>query len=540
MKTLFLEYKVRVFVLSLLALYSFGMSKAWSAYYETKFEIDKIVYKTISEKEVEVYENKGWNRNIVIPETVNHRDKSYTVTAIGERAFYGYYGESYDYKKIESISLPETITVIRDEAFAYGTFKEIKLPSSLESIGKGSFAICEGLSAIELPENLREIGDYAFYECSFLKSIKIGSSLEKIGDGAFLFCVRLNNIEVSDSNPYFVSLDNVLYDKALTKIFRCAVNKTEITLPNTIKNIGYAAFDQCLLLSGVNLPESVETIEGYAFYNCESLKKIIIPQNVKTIGNNAFCACLNLESITFSEGLEEIGKSAFAYCAPKAIHLPTSVKIIGHGAFDTCLSLKSINIPGSVELIEEFAFSSCMSLETIEIPESVTEIKAGILDSCKSLKSVKLPEGITYIGRVAFSGCSSLEIIKLPASLSVIDEYAFDGCSSLKEIYCHMAVAPDANGCFGDNTFNIYRNSELFVPASSIDSYKSTNPWRYFKNIKSLEESGIDYVINPEENYFRVFDLNGRNILNTTYRSEIDNLTPGIYIINGKKTVIGK
>lgn len=45
-----------------------------------------------------------------------------------------------------------------------------------------------------------------------------------------------------------------------------------IVIPDSVKEIGHAAFSNCSKLVSVTIPISVSTIDNYAFYNCFELK----------------------------------------------------------------------------------------------------------------------------------------------------------------------------------------------------------------------------------------------------------------------------
>ena len=81
--------------------------------------------------------DKNTEGPLTIPSNVMGNDgNSYSVTSIGERAF-------YDCGKLTSISLPNTLIDIEYGAFegCYGV-KSIELPNSLKSIDAGAFHYC--------------------------------------------------------------------------------------------------------------------------------------------------------------------------------------------------------------------------------------------------------------------------------------------------------------------------------------------------------------------------------------------------------------
>ena len=76
-----------------------------------EFTEDDVVYKFLSETEVAVASYVGNASSITIPTNVSFRGVSYKVTEVGEEAF-------YNNEILTSISLPNSITVIRKRAFA--------------------------------------------------------------------------------------------------------------------------------------------------------------------------------------------------------------------------------------------------------------------------------------------------------------------------------------------------------------------------------------------------------------------------------------
>lgn len=103
------------------------------------------------------------------------------VTAIGERAFWGDSG-------LTSITIPNTVTHIGDEAFYNCGFSEIAIPDSVVSIGNKSFDSCHNLIKLVIPNSVISIGNSAFHGCRGLTNIVIPSSVRHIGMYAFYGC----------------------------------------------------------------------------------------------------------------------------------------------------------------------------------------------------------------------------------------------------------------------------------------------------------------------------------------------------------------
>ena len=183
MKTLHLALRT-----ILLALAFIGSAFTASAY---DFVVNGIYYNYNGNDEVTVtytdYSTDNYNNryyyntnvgDVIIPETVTYNGKTYTVTGIGNYAFYHTYKHDYI---ITSISIPNTVTTIGDQAFfSCQELTEVDIPESVVSIGIGAFKYCSGLSNIVIPNSVTTIGAEAFFDCG-LSSIIIGKSVSAIG-----------------------------------------------------------------------------------------------------------------------------------------------------------------------------------------------------------------------------------------------------------------------------------------------------------------------------------------------------------------------
>ena len=106
---------------------------------------------------------------------------------------------------------------------------------------------------------------------------------------------------------------------------------TKITLPDTVREIGSAAFWGCKSLASVNIPEGVEKLRDNAFADCVSLERITIPGSVKVIERRAIYGCTALRFLVIPEGVELIDANAFSLCDNLiTLVLPKSLKFIGN------------------------------------------------------------------------------------------------------------------------------------------------------------------------------------------------------------------
>lgn len=110
----------------------------------------------------------------------------------------------------------------------------------------------------------------------------------------------------------------------------------------------------------------VKYISDYAFYKNTNLEKISIPNSVKMIGYAAFWGCVNLKSIKISDDLEYIPFDCFRECIKlTTITLPSALKKIGEYAFADCVKLKTIYIGKDLKIITTHAFAHCKSIKSV-------------------------------------------------------------------------------------------------------------------------------------------------------------------------------
>ena len=152
-----------------------------------------LTYKKISSSEVKLVKADKRIINAHLSSTINYKGVTYSVTSIGDTAF-------YECSYLTSITIPNSVTSIGEGAFAgCVNLPSITIPNSVTSIGDGAFAGCFSLTSITIPNSVTSIGTVAFYECSSLTSVTIPNSVTSIGDYAFYGCYSLNSISIPSS-----------------------------------------------------------------------------------------------------------------------------------------------------------------------------------------------------------------------------------------------------------------------------------------------------------------------------------------------------
>jgi uncharacterized repeat protein (TIGR02543 family) len=281
-----------------------------------------------------------------------------------------------------------------------------------------------------------------------------------------------------------------------------AISADKLTYTITDGNITiskYTGTEKNAVIPGWIDGHPVTSIASFAFQTNSSVTSIIIPDTFTSIGREAFSSCMNLASVTIPSSVTTIGMLAFNSCSKlTSITIPSSVSSIEAGAFQSCSGLTSITIPSSVTSMGDSAFYNCYGLTSVEIPSSITSISQGAFGACASLKSVIIPSSVTSIGISAFYQCTKLSSVTIPESVNSIGDFALAGCSNLTAVTIPASVASIGNEAFtnlnlavvtvrattpptiGSNVFNKAVPLKIYVPAGSVDAYKTS--WSGYKD----------------------------------------------------------
>lgn len=418
-----------------------------------------------------------------------------------------------------------------------GSASNLEIPNKLggvpvTAIGENAFGSCESLKNVTIPNSVIKIGREAFSCCESLEKISIGSSVAAFGEFVFDYCKSLKNISVEPNNPYFSSIEGVLFNKNKSTLILCPEGMSgKYKIPDNTTIIGNMAFYNCELLTSIAIPASITSIGNRAFQHCWHLSSMNIPKNVTTIGDSAFASCDSLTDLsvdkdnssfssidgvlldkmkstlircpggksgmyTIPDGISTINNEAFSLCTKlTGISLPDSVTTIGKLAFANCWNAKDINIPKSITIIGEMAFSGCSELKSpVTIPDGVTAIGDQTFDGCYQLTKVTLGNSVKVIGKRAFGGCS-LENLILPDSVESIGDYVFEDCFSLKYI-----TIPNNVTSIGKAVFVLTDSPIMVIIQCKKDSYAQKYAEKNKISFKLLDTT-IKYTVKFNKNY---------------------------------------
>ena len=390
-----------------------------------------------------------------------------------------------------SINADDSVTITNYT----GSGGDVVIPATIDGmpvrvIGDQAFQESGGLTSVTVSNGIASIGNYAFEFCPNLVSVTIPASVTNIGVEAFTEGSSLTAITVNPQNPYYSSVNGILFDKNQTLLVAYPGGLSgSYTIPESVSNLAESAFAVCARLTSVTIDSNITVITDNAFAQCYNLTNVTIPGSVTSIGNDAF-QLSGLSAIAIPNSVTNIGAEAFEYCGLTNLTIPGSVTSLGDAAFELCNSLTNVTmevgltsignsafafsgltdvtIPGGVTSIGPSAFDNCLNLASAVIPGSATNIGADAFVACPSLAKVTIGNGVTRLSDYMFYG-SALTGVVIPPSVNSIGNGVFEFCGSLTN-----AALPDSVTNIGAGAFQYCGSlSNLTIPAhlTSLGDY---------------------------------------------------------------------
>lgn len=210
--------------------------------------------------------------------------------------------------------------------------------------------------------------------------------------------------------------------------------------------------------------------------------------NITSVGDFAFYQ--HMGDITdLPDTIKEVGESAFAGVS-NLTSLPSALEVAGKSSFAGCSGLALTALPSNLREINYYSFYNCSKLAITELPESLevlgsgaTYVDGGCFASCKAIPSILIHDGITSTPTQCFMDCTGITTADLPSTLSLIKSALFHRCSKLTTIYCRATNPPTMQGYDGFGTTSAL--AHVYVPAASVDAYKTATNWTKYASIIS-------------------------------------------------------
>ena len=475
------------------------------------FNYNGIFYAITGSNTVEVTNNGGCNTYsgiISIPPTVPHGSKTYTVTGIGEDAFW--FSEYELGAALKSVSIPNTVTYIGNAAFANCSgLTSMTIPNSVLTIGNAAFFSCGGLTSLTIGNSVTTIGEDAFGGLH-MTSLTIPASVTYIGDGAFSGNQYLETVTCLATTP--PATGGGVFDQLLQGDFENDWTEATLYVPKGCKSVYQSAPEWEHFPDIQELPYSFQY--NGIFYNITGSNTVEVTYNGSAgtyYGNISIPPTVPNGGKTYT--VTAIGNYAFNNCANLTkVTIPNTVTVLGQVCFADCPLLWNVSFGNSVRTIGLDAFRRCTGLTSVTIPNSVTEIGYDAFSECSGLMSVNLGNSLTTICGGAFNSCSNLTSITIPNSVKTIGEAAFRGCSALTSVTCLASRPPTlANINVFDQT--TYANATLTVPDNALSAYENSLGWNRFNKMTALPND--DFVVDGI--YYRILSNNTVEVTYGTY-----------------------
>lgn len=335
-------------------------------------------------------------------------------------------------------------------------------------------------------------------------------------------------------------------------------NLTCISLPTSVTDIGFGAFEGCSSLTDIAIPfvgakadveentthfgyifgadgsaknadyvpatlESVTIYGGIiadnAFDGCSNLQNIVLGNSVTSIALGALNGCNRLQSLTLpfvgGSNDRDIENAFFGYIfgaaeykqnndvvpeCLKAVELTGNCDIADY-AFYNCKNITTITI-NSGKSIGDSAFANCTSLERLFVPDEIEKFGNGVLSGCNNIKYNDWL-GTKYIGSqnskylVLIAGTNVIGKFTTNGDTRIIAENAFKDCTTITEITITENVIMICDSAFA-NCANLFA-----VDFATGSSLKTIGQYA-FANCTSITNIAIpDSVITIFDNAFK-------------------------------------
>ena len=259
------------------------------------------------------------------------------VRIVGYAAFAGCEG-------ITQIEFPASLDSISGYAFSATGFSTLALPATVTKIGEGAFSRCEKLTSATVEAG--HIGAKAFFADAALTDVKFGSGVTAIGNGAFAGCKSLATLRWSDAtqlaligNEAFIATQ--MSDAALAKFQKLSTlgawayagtPVAEVTLPESVKEVGDGAFFYATHVTNLVLPSKVTKVAPYLTAGTNVANTNIWGNDITRIGDFALYNLSDIDRLTIPSQVTYIGTKAMAGMTglTRITAKPTTVPLLGH------------------------------------------------------------------------------------------------------------------------------------------------------------------------------------------------------------------
>ena len=241
-------------------------------------------------------------------------------------------------------------------------------------------------------------------------------------DGRYVLAIGQRVFEAANLNNVSFQSDSRIRSIGLEAFRRS--NISQITLPNSLNEIGEGAFEDNSRLTQITLPSNLEAIGAFAFSRTR-LTRISIPASVRHIDDEAFSTNSSLREAHFEhmDGRDiDMGSHVFRQTAgdfritrpARASHFPSNWypphnTAAADGTAVNYDDWQWTSLPGNNVMITGFHWNSQLyDMQRIEIParldgRTVRAIQGRAFENLPNLREVVIPDTVTDIDSRAFN-----------------------------------------------------------------------------------------------------------------------------------------
>ena len=235
--------------------------------------------------------------------------------------------------------------------FPCGKNTEYAVPNSVTTLVGSSFRGCKKQSRVSIPDSVKVLGSFTFKDTG-LTTVTVPSSVENIGNGTFAYCPNLLSIEVEANNTNFTSVNGVLYDKSVNKLFQfpAGMSVNNFTFPVSVNELGYCSFAGSNLITNITIPSRITTIGREAFKDCKNLAYLEYLGTTEVDHDiRVFSGCGSLKFICFPKEYNDT-----TFCDETGIGFSTNCETLKEDE-NECYFVSPIDGEWKVQMKEEFA-----------------------------------------------------------------------------------------------------------------------------------------------------------------------------------------
>lgn len=205
---------------------------------------------------------------------------------------------AFENVEADEVIIPDTVSIIDHMAFDHASIKKLTIGDGIGFIGGDLGLRWDKLKTLNLGKNVHGIERW----------INIGPN------------EALEYINVSKDNPYYTSINGVLYDKEVTRLIHYPKHRrnSEYIMPNTVtfmmslshREAGALAYLHNL--KTIRLSDGLTELPAGTFHDCKKLTKVDLGNGIEVIDEpEVFTGCENLEQVNGGTGLVTMDYKAF-------------------------------------------------------------------------------------------------------------------------------------------------------------------------------------------------------------------------------------